>query len=75
MSAIVTEVAERVGATVKPEVVAAVAGTFTFPLLLMLAVLLFLVAQGRLDGKDPKFRMAPLTGTDTTLPFEDEADV
>ena len=27
----------------------------------MLAVLLFLLIQGRLDGRDPKLRAAPLT--------------
>jgi hypothetical protein len=39
----------------------------------MLAVILFLVVQSRLDGRDPKLRSAPLTTADTILPFVDEA--
>jgi hypothetical protein len=58
-----------VAATVRPEAVAAVAEAFSFPLVLMAAVLIFLVAQWRMD--DPKFRMAPLTKADTTIRFEE----
>jgi hypothetical protein len=75
VSAIVSGVRERVGDTVKPEAVAAVATTFTFPLALMAAVLGFLVVQGRLDGRDPKLRSAPVTPADTTIPFTDEVDL
>ncbi len=45
------------------------AEAFTFPLVLTFAVLVFLVAQWRMD--DPKFRMAPLTKADTTIKFEE----
>ncbi len=66
---IVDGVRERLAATVQPAAVAAVAEAFTFPLVLMIAVLVFLVAQWRMD--DPKFRMAPLTKADTTIQFEE----
>jgi hypothetical protein len=64
-------VAERVAPTVQPAAVAAVASAFGFPLVLMLAVVLFLVIQSRLDSRDPKLRAAPLTAADTYLPFAD----
>jgi len=41
-------------------------------LILMIAVLLFLLIQSRLDGRDPKLRAAPLTSAETILPFRDE---
>ena len=68
-------VTDQVRATVKPAAVAAVATTFTFPLLLMVIVLGFLVVQGRMDGRDPKLRNAPMTTAETTIPFADEADL
>ena len=34
----------------------------------MLAVLLFLLIQSRLDGRDPKLRAAPLAGAETSCP-------
>jgi hypothetical protein len=68
---IVNGVSQQVAATVRPAAVAAVAQAFTFPLILMVAVLLFLIAQWRMD--DPKFRMAPLNRAETTISFEDEA--
>jgi hypothetical protein len=71
-SAIVGVVAERIGPTVQPAAVAAVASTFGFPLALMLAVLLFLIIQSRLDNSDPKLRSAPLTTAETYLPYVDE---
>jgi preprotein translocase subunit YajC len=55
--------------------VAAVATTFTFPLLLMLAVFFFLITQRRLDERDPKLRNAPLTGAETTIAFGIEAEL
>ena len=57
-------------ATLRPAAVVAVAEAFSFPLVLMVAVLVFLLAQGRMD--DPKFRAAPLSKADTTIAFEDE---
>jgi hypothetical protein len=60
---------------VRPAAAAAVASSFTFPLLLMLAVLLFLAIQAQLDRRDPKLRNAPRTTAETFLPFEDEAQL
>jgi len=68
----VRSAADQLGSTVQPAAVVAVAATFGFPLALMLAVLLFLIVQSRLDGRDPKLRSAPLTKADTFLPFADE---
>jgi hypothetical protein len=72
VGAIISGVADRLGSTVKPEAAAAIATTFGFPLALMIAVVLFLLGQSRLDGRDPKLRAAPLTAADTVLPFRDE---
>lgn len=58
----------------KAEAATAVAQTFGFPLALMLAVLLFLMIQGRMDERDPKLRRAPLTTAETTVLFVNEAD-
>jgi hypothetical protein len=69
--AIIGGVADHLGPTVQPAAAVAVAATFGFPLALMLAVVLFLVVQSRLDGRDPKLRAAPLTTADTFLPFVD----
>jgi hypothetical protein len=66
---IVDGVSEQVAATVRPAAVVAVAQAFSFPLVLMVAVLLFLIGQWRMD--DPKFRMAPLNRAETTIPFEE----
>jgi hypothetical protein len=70
--AIISGVADQIRTTVKPAAAAAVATEFSFPLILMIAVLLFLVIQSRLDGRDPKLRAAPLTAAETILPFRDE---
>jgi hypothetical protein len=66
---IVDGVSQQVAATVRPAAVVAVAQAFTFPLILMVAVLLFLIGQWRMD--DPKFRMAPLSRAETTISFEE----
>lgn len=71
VGSVIGGIARHVGPTVLPAV--AIATTFGFPLALMLAVLVFLVVQSRLDGRDPKLRAAPLTTADTYLPFHDEA--
>jgi hypothetical protein len=68
---IVDGVSQQVAATVRPAAVVAVAEAFTFPLILMVAVLLFLIGQSRME--DPKFRLAPLSRNDTTIRFEEEA--
>lgn len=72
IGALILGVEERVREAMKPAAVAAVATTFTFPIALMAVVLLFLLVQGRLDGRDPKFRSAPLTSADTMVDFTDE---
>jgi hypothetical protein len=71
-SALIGSIAAKVGPTVQPAAVAAVATTFGFPLALMLAVVLFLIVQSRLDGRDPKLRAAPLTTAETYLPFAED---
>ena len=38
----------------------------------MIAVLLYLLVQSRLDSRDPKLRAAPLTAGETIVPFRDE---
>jgi hypothetical protein len=58
---------------VQPEAAAAVAAALGFPLVLMLAVVMFLVFQGRMDHRDPKLRVAPETTLDTVVPFREEA--
>ena len=57
---------------VKPAAAAAVASSFAFPLILMLAVLFFLVVQPRMDGRDPKLRNAPRTTSETLVQFEED---
>jgi hypothetical protein len=75
VDALISGVAAQVAATVKPAAAAAIATTFGFPLILMLAVILFLVAQSRMDHRDPKLRLAPLTAADNVVPFLDEGDL
>jgi hypothetical protein len=70
---IVEGVRERVAATVRPQAIVAVAEAFSFPLVLMVAVLVFLIGQWRMD--DPKFRLAPLSRADTTIVFEEEGAI
>jgi hypothetical protein len=66
---------DQVSRAVQPAAAAAVASTFTFPLALMLAVLLFLLIQNRLDGRDPKLRVAAQTAGDTFMKFKNEVDL
>ncbi len=72
VGAAVSEAVDQVATVVKPAAVATVATTFGFPFALMIAVLLFLLVQSRLDRRDPKLRAAPLRATETTVEFEDE---
>jgi hypothetical protein len=58
---------------VKPQAAAAVATTFGFPLVLMMAVLTFLLVQGFVDARDPKLRKAPRSKADVVLEFQEEA--
>jgi hypothetical protein len=69
---ILAQAVSRVTAVVKPDAAAAVASTFGFPLGLMVAVLGYLVAQGRVDQRDPKLRAAPQTNAETIVPFLEE---
>ena len=67
-----SEAMVRVATVVKPKAAAAVATTFSFPLILMLAVLLFLLGQHVLDARDPKMRAMPRSAADAVLEFQDE---
>jgi hypothetical protein len=71
-NAVFSEALVRVAMVVKPKAAAAVATTFTFPLVLMIAVLLFLLAQGFLDRRDPKLRKAPRSTADVVIEFKEE---
>jgi hypothetical protein len=66
---------EQVATVVKPEAAALVATAFSFPLLLMVAVVCFLIGQGRVDARDPKLRAAPRTPKDMVLSFRDEEEL
>lgn len=72
---IVSGAARQFSAVIKPEVAAVVAATFGFPLILMLVVAMFVIVQSRMDNRDPKLRLAPLTIRDTMVSFADEAAV
>jgi hypothetical protein len=66
--------AEQVAIVVKPGAAAAVAVGFTFPLALMVLVVLFLIIQPRMDRRDPKLRTARAAG-DADVPFEVEEEL
>ena len=67
--------ADGISRAVSPEAAAQVATTFGFPLALMVAVLLFLVVQDRVDRRDPKLRTAPRNVFDTVVRFKDESEL
>jgi len=67
--------ADGIGRAVSPEAAAQVAKTFGFPLALMMAVLLFLIVQDRIDRRDPKLQAAPRTFLDTIVRFKEEEDL
>ena len=71
-NAVFSEALVRVAVVVKPTAAAAVATTFGFPLVLMIAVLTFLLVQGFLDARDPKLRKAPRSKADVVLQFQEE---
>jgi hypothetical protein len=75
MAMIVAGFAEQLRWTIKPAAAAAVASTFGFPLILMVFVLIFLLVQSRLDARDPKLRVAPLTPADGLVAFRDEDEL
>jgi hypothetical protein len=72
VGAVLAQAVRQVAVVVRPDAAAAVATTFGFPLGLMVAVLGYLVAQGRIDLRDPKLRAAPQSTADTIVPFVEE---
>jgi hypothetical protein len=69
---VLAEAATQVATIVRPGAAAAVATTFSFPLTLMLAVLVFLLVQRYVDRRDPKLRAAPRSTADGLIEFKDE---
>jgi len=70
-----TAIGGTVSQAVRPEAAAQVATTFGFPLALMLAVVLFLIVQDRVDRRDPKLHEAPSTHFDTVVRFQEEHEL
>ncbi|MGZ8474641.1 MAG: hypothetical protein ACXWWQ_00255, partial [Candidatus Limnocylindria bacterium] len=66
---------DGISRAVSPAAAAQVAKTFGFPLALMLAVLLFLIVQDRVDRRDPKLRTAPRNVFDTVVRFKEEHEL
>ncbi len=73
VDAIVGFAADGASVVVKPDAAASVATTFSFPIVLAGLVLLFLLAQARVDARDPKLRSAPHSMADTLVAFEEDA--
>ena len=69
---VLAQAASQVAAVVRPGAAAAVATTFSFPLALMLAVLVFLLVQRYVDRRDPKLRAAPRSTAESLVEFKDE---
>lgn len=72
---VVTAAVEQVARVVRPDAAVAVASQFTFPLALALAVLAYLVIQGRVDRRDPKLRIAPQHVLETLVLFRTEDEL
>ena len=66
---------EGVTRVVRPEAAVSIAGQFTFPIALTLAVVGFLGIQGYIDRRDPKLRLAPQHVIETVVRFEPEGDL
>jgi hypothetical protein len=66
---------EQFSTVVQPEAAAVVATAFSFPLILMAAVVCFLIGQGRVDARDPKLRSAPRTPKDMVMSFREEDEL
>jgi len=75
ISAVLAAAMTQVAKVVKPQAAVVVAAAFGFPLILSILVVLFLLAQGRFDARDPKLRMAPKTPVETIIPFKDEEQI
>ena len=65
-------VADSVSAVVQPAAAASVANTFSFPLALMVIVILFLVVQPRVDRRDPRLRAQSAASDEREIGFEEE---
>jgi len=72
---VLTAALQQVAGVLKPGAAALVATAFSFPLILMAAVICFLVGQGRVDARDPKLRKAPKTPDEMVLNFQNEDDL
>jgi hypothetical protein len=72
LSVVFDAAVEQVNKIVKPEAAVAVAATFGFPLGMNLTVVLFLMAQGWIDARDPKLRVASGAASDVFVAFEEE---
>ncbi len=72
---IIDAAADGITRVVSPEAAAQVAKTFSFPLALMMAVLLFLIVQDQIDRRDPKLRTAPRNVFDTIVRFREEHEL
>jgi len=69
---VLAEAATQVATIVRPGAAAAVATSFSFPLALMMAVLVFLLVQRYVDRRDPKLRAAPRSTAEGLVQFRDE---
>ncbi len=61
-----------VNTVVKPQAAAAVANSFSFPLALMVIVVLFLIVQPRVDRRDPRLRALSNSSDEREIGFQDE---
>jgi hypothetical protein len=72
---VVAAAVDGVAWAVRPEAAISVAGEFTFPIALAIAVVAYLGVQGRIDRRDPKLRLAPQHVIETIMRFETEAEL
>jgi hypothetical protein len=72
---VVTAAVAGVAWAVRPDAAITVAGEFTFPIALALAVVAYLMVQGHIDRRDPKLRLAPQHVIETVVKFEPEVDL
>lgn len=75
ISAVLGAAAQQLARVVKPQAAAVVVVSFGFPLILSIAVVVFLLAQGWFDARDPKLRIAPRNAVETIVPFKDEEQI
>ena len=68
----VAVVTQGVKDVVKPGAAAAVANTFSFPLALMVIVVLFLLVQPKVDRGDPRLRARSAASDEGEIGFEEE---